>query len=153
MFWLLIREASVNKVVMFLLWKSVRRWRIVCVMDILSLFFFGVGARMRYLRCTKSHQNGADQLEGIDCIMASIVLACSWRNSFLLLLLLLFMRYWLQVERKYGGSWVKHKLMNSRAAVVQLLGILMGVFVVEMILVKWEDDCSDTCRVDGIGVW
>ena len=111
-----MQEASAKRVGIFLLWKSVRHWHTMdCVMmDMLSLFFIGVGATMRYSMCTRSHQNGADWLEGVDCIMALIVLACSCRNN----LFLLFLRHWGQVERNCGGSWVKFELMNSSVLVL-----------------------------------
>ena len=76
-FRLVMFDASEKSVLIFPLWKSARRWRMVWAMEVLSRFFLGVGARLRYSRWTKSHQNGADCFEGVELMMALIVFACS----------------------------------------------------------------------------
>jgi hypothetical protein len=70
-------DAMEKSVLILPLWKLVRHWHIVWAMVVLSRFFLGVGARIRYSSWTSSHQNGTDCLEGVDLIIALIVFACS----------------------------------------------------------------------------
>ncbi len=86
-FLFVIVEALVSNVSMLLLCRSVRCWRMVCAIVRLFRFLLGVGARIRYSRCTKSHQKGADSSDGVDAMMALMILACSCWNIFLFVFL------------------------------------------------------------------
>lgn len=69
----------------------------VCIVGVLSLFFFCVGESIRYSRCISSHQKGADCLEGVDSTFVLIVLAWSWKKR----LLFVFFKKYCQVEQKW----------------------------------------------------
>ena len=55
----------------------------VCVMEVLSRFFLGVGAKIRYSMWIRSHQKAADCFDGVDWIIALMVFDWSLRKSFL----------------------------------------------------------------------
>lgn len=63
--------------------------------------FLDVGARISSSRCTKSHQNGADNVGESAAMIDSIILAWSVWYRFLFFLL----RVYSQVDRNGGGSW------------------------------------------------